>query len=135
MKYSIFVAGDGVAYIHQSGHTKEKAEHIAKILNDSYSPKFTTLKAFVMTDKQAKDALIASKDTSYFVVLEDGHVVFIEITQEMRETIDKSYDGDEEAYFAEVICEEYEISYNNCQWSITSESCIACYGKLPNITI
>lgn len=73
-------------------------------------------------------------DTPYFVVLEDGNVVFIEITQEMRETIDNSYEGDEEAYFAEVVCEEYDISYNNCEWSITCESCIACYGKVPQIT-
>lgn len=73
-------------------------------------------------------------ETSYFVVLEDGNVAFIEITQEMRETIDNSYDGDEESYFAEVICEEYDISYNNCEWSITCESCIACYGKVLQIT-
>lgn len=74
-------------------------------------------------------------DTTYFVVLEDGCVVFIEITHEMRETIDKSYDGDEESYFTEVICEDYDISYNNCQWSITSESCIACYGKNPKMAL
>lgn len=73
-------------------------------------------------------------DTTYFAVLEDGYVIFIEITPEMQRTIDTEYEGDEEAYFGEVVCEEYNISYNNCQWGITSESCIACYGKKPNIT-
>lgn len=73
-------------------------------------------------------------ERSYFVVLEDGYVIFIEITPEMRETIDNSYDGNEEEYFYEVVCEEHEISCNNCEWSITSESCITCYGTAPNIT-
>lgn len=73
-------------------------------------------------------------DTTYFAVLEDGCVILIEITPEMQETIENSYEGDEEAYFAEVICEEYDISYNNCQWSLTCESCISCYGKKPEIT-
>lgn len=72
--------------------------------------------------------------TTYYVVLEDGCVVFIEITPEMRETIDNSYDGDEGECFAEVVCEEHEISYNNCQWSITREPRITCHGKIPNIT-
>lgn len=69
----------------------------------------------------------------YFAVLENGYVIFIEITPEMRTAIDNSYDGDEEAYFAEVVCEEYGISYNNCQWAITRESCISCYGTVPDI--
>lgn len=71
------------------------------------------------------------KDTSYFVAIEDGHVVFVEITPEMWDAINNSYDGDAEAYFSEVVCEEYKISYNNCQWSITCKSCIICYGKKP----
>lgn len=72
-------------------------------------------------------------DTPYFVVFEDGCVVFIEITQEMRETINKSYDGDEEEYFTDVVCREYNIC--NCQWILTTESCITCYGKAPNISL
>ena len=133
MKYSVFVSGEGVAYIHQHGHTKENAERIAKLLNDNYTED-TDVHATVLTDEEAKRELIKCNERDYFVVLEDGNVVFIEITQKMRETIDNSYDGDEESYFAEVICEEYDISYNNCQWSITCESCIACYGKVPQIT-
>lgn len=73
-------------------------------------------------------------DTQYYAVLEDGHVAFIEITPEMQRTIDTEYKGDEEDYFAAVVCEKHNISFNNCQWGITSESCIACYGKKPNIT-
>lgn len=73
-------------------------------------------------------------DTSYYVVLEDGNVVFIEITPEMRDSINRHYNGDEEAYFMDIVCEEHDITYNNCQWSITCESCIACYGKIPKIT-
>ena len=73
-------------------------------------------------------------DTTYYAVLEDGHVIFIEITPEMQRTIDTEYKGDEEDYFATVVCEAHNISYNNCQWGITSESCITCHGKKPNIT-
>lgn len=133
MKYSVFVSGEGVAYIHQHGHTKENAERIAKLLNDNYTED-TDVHATVLTDEEAKRELIKCNERDYFVVLEDGNVVFIEITQKMRETIDNAYEGDEEAYFAEVVCEEYDISYNNCEWSITCESCIACYGKVPQIT-
>lgn len=74
------------------------------------------------------------KDTSYFVALENGRTIFVEITPEMRKDIDTIYEGDEESYFAEVVCEAYDISYNNCEWSITSEACIICYGKVPSIT-
>lgn len=123
MKYSIFVSGDGIAYIHQSGHTIEKAKDIAALLNNEYLATHCKTRAIVLTDEQAKRELESfNNDRDYFVVLEDGNVVFIEITQEMRKTINNSYDGDEEAYFAKVICEEYDISYNNCEWSITCES-------------
>jgi len=73
------------------------------------------------------------KDTEYFAVIENGCVVLIEITDEMRNAIDTQHNGDEEDYFAAVICEEYGISYNNCQWSLTSEAQMACYGKKPKL--
>ena len=71
------------------------------------------------------------KDTEYFAVLEDGCVVLIEITDEMRNEIESQYCGDEEDYFVAVICEKYNINCNNCQWSLTCESMITCYGKKP----
>lgn len=135
MKYSILVSGYGVAYIHQSGHTKEKARDIAALLNNEYLATHCRARALVLTDERAKREMDRfNNEREYFVALEDRCVTFIEITQEMRETIDNSYDGDEEAYFSKVVCEEYDISYNNCEWSITCESCIACYGKVPQIT-
>lgn len=74
-------------------------------------------------------------DTPYYAVLENGCVILIEITDKMRNAINSQYYGDEEDYFTDVICEEYDISYNNCQWSLTTEAQITCYGKAPNITI
>lgn len=130
MKYSILVKGTGVCYVHQSGHTKEKAEQIAELLNNAFAED-NEARAFVMTDEEAQKAI--KSDTTYFAVLEDGCVAFIEITPEMWESIDKFFAGDEEAYFAKVVCEKYNISYNNCQWSLVCESCITCYGKKPQI--
>lgn len=120
-------------YIHQSGHTKEKADHIANILNNAYTEN-TDVRAIVMTDEEAKAAMKEDNDASYFVVLEDGCVVFIEVTPEMQKEIDSTYDGDIDDYFASVICDEYNISINNCEWSITSEACVTCYGRPIQIT-
>lgn len=134
MKYSIFVKTPDCCYIHQSGHAKDKAEYIASILNEAVEDMDDCkTEAIVMTDDEAKAAVAKANDTPYFAVLENGCVVFIEITPAMKKVIESSYEGDEEAYFAEVICEEYNISYNNCQWSLTCESQIACYGKKPKI--
>lgn len=72
-------------------------------------------------------------DTPYYAVLENGCVILIEITNEMRNAIDTQHNGNEEDYFAAVICEEYDISYNNCQWCVTSEAQMACYGKKPKL--
>lgn len=128
MKYSIMVYTGDVKYIHQSGHTKEDAERIANLLNSSYEDHVA--KAVVMTDEDAKTELAPD----YFVVIEDGNVIFIEITRQMNQEIEEAYEGDIEDYFADVVCEKYDISFNNCQWAITCESCIACYGKKPQIT-
>ena len=133
MKYSILVKGTDVKYIHQSGHTKEKADHIASVLNNA-NTEDSDVKAIVMTDEEAQAAMKEENDTSYFVVLENGCVVFVEITPEMQQEIDSTYEGEIEDYFAAVICEEYNISINNCEWSITCESCVTCYGKPIKIT-
>ncbi len=135
MKYSILVRGTDVKYIHQSGHTKEHAEYIANLLNNACDKTENDVQAIVMTDEEAQAAMKEPEpDTSYFVVLEDGCVVFIEITPEMRNEIDTKYDGDEEDYFYEVVCEEHNISVNNCEWSLTCQSCVSCYGKPIRIT-
>lgn len=141
MKYSILVTGTDVCYIHQSGHTKERAEYIANTLNNAMLNDNGEriddgdFQAIVMADEEARQIVTESSDTSYFAVLEDGNVVLIEITPEMEKTIEDEYNRDYEGYFYEVICEDYNISHNNCQWMITSESCITCYGKKPNITL
>lgn len=135
MKYSILVRGTDVKYIHQRGHTKEKAEYIVNLLNNSFDPTITDAKAFLMTDEEAQAAMKEPEpDTSYFVVLEDGCVVFIEITPEMQNEIDTKYGGDETEYFQDVVCEEHNISVNNCEWSLTCQSCVSCYGKPIRIT-
>ncbi len=130
MKYSILVRGTDVKYIHQSGHTKENAERIAALLNNAADKTETDAQAIVMTDEEAQAAMKENVDTPYFVILEDGHVTFIEITPEMQNEIDTTYKGEVDDYFAIVICEVYCISLNNCQWSLTSESQISCYGKV-----
>ncbi len=136
MKYSILVRGTDVKYIHQRGHTKENAERIAKLLNDAYvDDNDDEVEAIVMTDEEALAAMKEPEpDTSYFVVLEDGCVVFIEITPEMQNEIDTKYGGDETEYFQDVVCEEHNISVNNCEWSLTCQSCVSCYGKPIRIT-
>ncbi len=134
MKYSILVHGNDVKYIHQSGHTKENAERIAALLNNVADKTETDVQAIVMTDEEAQAAMDEEPDTSYFAVLENGHVVFIEITSEMQNEINTKYGGDESEYFQEVICEEYDISVNNCEWSLTCQSCVTCYGKPIRIT-
>lgn len=72
-------------------------------------------------------------DIPYYAVLENGCVILIEITDEMRNEINTQYNGDEEDYFAAVICEKYDIGYNNCLWSMTTGSQMVCYGKKPKL--
>lgn len=72
------------------------------------------------------------KDTEYFAVLENGCVVLIEITDEMKKVAEKEYD-DIEDYFYAVVCEEHDISVNNCEWTITCASQIAVYGQIPQL--
>lgn len=56
MSYSILVKGTDVKYIHQSGHTKEKADYIANLLNNALTD-CTDVSAIVMTDDDAKAAM------------------------------------------------------------------------------
>ena len=52
MSYSILVKGTDVKYIHQSGHTKEKADYIANLLNNACTD--ADVRAIVLTDEEAE---------------------------------------------------------------------------------
>lgn len=125
MKYSVVIRTGDIKYLHRSGITKDDAERIANLLNQSYVDPLT--KAFVLTDEEAKRKITPD----YFVVLEDGNVIFIEITPQMNQEIEGCYEGEIDDYFAEVVCEKYNIAFNNCQWTVACELGIAYYGKKP----
>lgn len=72
-------------------------------------------------------------DKTYYAIIEDGNLLLIQLTPEMEAEIHEKHFGDEEDYLYAVLSEKYNISINNCQWGIVSESCMTCYGRLPQI--
>lgn len=72
------------------------------------------------------------EDTEYIVIFDGGGVIFVEITEERREIIDRL--GDVAEYVDVILSEELDFSPNNRDWTLTCESMIACYGKIPKIT-
>lgn len=53
-EYSVVISSPEVTYVHQRGHTKEKAEQIAKIFNDNLSQENGPVEAVVMLDSEAR---------------------------------------------------------------------------------
>lgn len=54
VEYSVVVSSPEVTYIHQSGHSKEKAEQIAKLLNENFDQVDGPVEAVVMPDSEAR---------------------------------------------------------------------------------
>lgn len=74
------------------------------------------------------------KERQYFVIMPNGHLLFVEITPERKSVIDDEFSGDEEEYLYTVLSEEFDFSVNNVDWSIVPDSCITCFGRNPSIT-
>lgn len=53
-EYSVVISSPEVTYVHQSGHTKEKAEQIAKLLNENFDQMDGPVEAIVMVDSEAR---------------------------------------------------------------------------------
>jgi hypothetical protein len=55
----------------------------------------------------------------YFIILTgDGFPIIVEITPAIKQVIAEQFENDYEVYLAEVICEKFDIEFNNCQWSL-----------------
>lgn len=52
--YSVIVVCPEITYVHQSGHTKEKAEYIAQLLTDNLDQTDGPVKALVVLDSEAR---------------------------------------------------------------------------------
>ena len=73
-------------------------------------------------------------DRGYYVIIEDGFLLLVEITPERQAIIDTECGGDLKVYFMNFLVEEFDILTKMCEWGVTYESQIICSGVFPRIT-
>ena len=73
-------------------------------------------------------------DRGYYVIIEDGFLLLIEINPERQAIIDTECGGDFKVYFMNYLIDEFNIRTKMCEWGVTYESQIICSGAIPHIT-